>query len=76
MSVRSPRTLSEACSAAADHPDADLLAGGTDLMVEVNSGHRRAVGGQQRTPHECERRGDARSPSRRRVALAVRVIHD
>ena len=41
MTVLSPRTLAEACSAAAEHPSADLLAGGTDLMVEVNSGHRR-----------------------------------
>ncbi len=41
MTVLSPRTLAEACSAAASNPNADLLAGGTDLMVEVNSGHRR-----------------------------------
>jgi len=41
VTVLSPRTLAEACSAAAEHPSADLLAGGTDLMVEVNSGHRR-----------------------------------
>ena len=41
MTVLSPRTLAEACSAAASNPSADLLAGGTDLMVEVNSGHRR-----------------------------------
>ncbi len=41
MTVLCPRTLEEACAAAASLPEADLLAGGTDLMVEVNSGHRR-----------------------------------
>lgn len=41
MTVLSPRTLDEACSAAASNPTAELLAGGTDFMVEVNSGHRR-----------------------------------
>lgn len=30
-------------------PDATLLAGGTDLMVEVNEGHRRFVGGADAT---------------------------
>ena len=33
-------TLEEACAAMADTPEAALLAGGTDLMVEVNHGHR------------------------------------
>jgi CO/xanthine dehydrogenase FAD-binding subunit len=41
MSVARPRTLADALDALADTPDADLLAGGTDLMVEVNFGHRR-----------------------------------
>lgn len=41
MSVIVPRSLPEALQALADAPDATLLAGGTDLMVEVNSGHRR-----------------------------------
>lgn len=41
MSILLPTTLDDACRAAADHPEATLLAGGTDLMVEVNAGHRR-----------------------------------
>ena len=34
-------TLAEALGALADDPSAMVLAGGTDAMVEVNSGHRR-----------------------------------
>jgi CO/xanthine dehydrogenase FAD-binding subunit len=41
MTVLVPLTLVEALGAANRHPDAHLLAGGTDLMVEVNMGHRR-----------------------------------
>lgn len=41
MEVTRPRSVSEAVDALGDDPDADLLAGGTDLMVEVNFGHRK-----------------------------------
>jgi CO/xanthine dehydrogenase FAD-binding subunit len=41
MAVLIPATLSDALDAARSDPDAHLLAGGTDLMVEVNMGHRR-----------------------------------
>jgi CO/xanthine dehydrogenase FAD-binding subunit len=41
MTVLVPKTLVDALDAASRHPDAHLLAGGTDLMVEVNMGHRR-----------------------------------
>ena len=41
MSVVRPRRLDEAVEVLAASPDADLLAGGTDFMVEVNFGHRR-----------------------------------
>ncbi|MFN8051792.1 MAG: FAD binding domain-containing protein [Acidimicrobiales bacterium] len=41
MSVVVPTSLDDALDALAAHPDAHLLAGGTDLMVEVNFGHRR-----------------------------------
>lgn len=44
MTVHSPTTLSEAVRILTDAPDAHLLTGGTDLMVEINFGHRR--------PHE------------------------
>jgi len=36
-----PTSLDAALEALAAHPDAHVLAGGTDLMVEVNYGHRR-----------------------------------
>ena len=39
MEITRPRSLSEALAARADDPGADLLAGGTDLMVEVNFGY-------------------------------------
>lgn len=41
MPVLVPTTILEAVSILRDQPSATLLAGGTDLMVEVNSGHRR-----------------------------------
>lgn len=41
MAVIVPRSLADALRALADAPDATVLAGGTDLMVEVNGGHRR-----------------------------------
>ena len=41
VSVVIPTTLAEAAAALAERPDALVLAGGTDLMVDVNEGHRR-----------------------------------
>jgi CO/xanthine dehydrogenase FAD-binding subunit len=41
MTVLVPTSLDEVLSGLADHSGATLLAGGTDLMVEVNEGHRR-----------------------------------
>jgi CO/xanthine dehydrogenase FAD-binding subunit len=41
MAVRIPTTLDAALAALADDPDAQVLAGGTDFMVETNFGHRR-----------------------------------
>jgi CO/xanthine dehydrogenase FAD-binding subunit len=41
MSVVRPRSLDEALDVLSSVPDAHLLAGGTDFMVEVNFGHRR-----------------------------------
>jgi CO/xanthine dehydrogenase FAD-binding subunit len=41
MQISHPRTLQEAFDALDQMPDAQLLAGGTDFMVEVNFGHRR-----------------------------------
>lgn len=41
MTVVVPTSLSGAIEALSDRPDADVLAGGTDLMVAVNEGRRR-----------------------------------
>jgi CO/xanthine dehydrogenase FAD-binding subunit len=41
MGVHVAASLPEALAALADRPDAHVLAGGTDFMVEVNFGHRR-----------------------------------
>ncbi|UDY35486.1 FAD binding domain-containing protein [Dermatobacter hominis] len=40
MAVLRPTSTADACAALADHPGAIPLAGGTDLMVEVNAGRR------------------------------------
>jgi len=39
VAVLLPSSVDDALRALADHPGATLLAGGTDLMVEVNGGH-------------------------------------
>ncbi|HBQ52274.1 MAG: xanthine dehydrogenase family protein subunit M, partial [Actinobacteria bacterium] len=36
MSVQVPRTLTDALKAIAANPSAQLIQGGTDLMVEIN----------------------------------------
>jgi len=41
VSVLAPRTVDDTLAALAERPDAQILAGGTDFMVEVNFGHRR-----------------------------------
>jgi CO/xanthine dehydrogenase FAD-binding subunit len=41
MPVHIPHTIAEATALLDDHPDATILNGGTDLMVEVNFNHRR-----------------------------------
>ncbi len=41
MTVRVATSLADACAALAEDPEADVLAGGTDVMVEVNHGRRR-----------------------------------
>jgi len=43
MSVTVPNSLHSALQALADAPEATLLAGGTDLMVELNGGHRQVA---------------------------------
>ena len=49
MTVLVAHSLDDALAALATDPSATLLAGGTDLMVEVNEGHRRFAGGEAAT---------------------------
>ncbi len=60
MSVLVPTSLDGALQALADHPDATVLAGGTDLMVEFNGGRRRPsdVVVVNRVPELCTWRHD------------------
>lgn len=44
MTTLLPRTLPEALAALADDPELTVLAGGTDLMVQLNYGRRRPAG--------------------------------
>jgi len=41
LSVLVPRTLQDALQATAANPSAQLIQGGTDLMVEINFNHRK-----------------------------------
>ncbi len=65
MTVAVPTTLDDAVRLLAEQPDAMLLAGGTDAMVEINDGHRRPgdlvialnrVGDLRAWRHDAERR--------------------
>jgi CO/xanthine dehydrogenase FAD-binding subunit len=60
MSVLVPTSLDAALHALADAPEATVLAGGTDLMVEFNEGHRRPTGVVvvNRVPELCTWRHD------------------
>ena len=55
MSVTVPTSLRSALQALDDSPQATVLAGGTDLMVELNSGHRQvaSVIAVNRIPELC-----------------------
>ena len=44
MSVQTPSTLDEVLSHLGERPDALVLCGGTDVMVEINMAHRQAPG--------------------------------
>ena len=65
MTVAVPTTLDDAVRLLAEQPNAMLLAGGTDAMVEINDGHRRPddlvialnrVGDLRAWRHDTERR--------------------
>lgn len=74
MTVFVPTTIDDALGALSAHPDADVLAGGTDLMVEVNEGRHRptAVVAVHRIP---ELRSWTYDPSARTVRLGAAVTY-
>jgi CO/xanthine dehydrogenase FAD-binding subunit len=63
VGVLVPSTLDEAVRALGEHPDALVLAGGTDLMVELNERHRKL-------------RGDETVVAVRRLAELRTWVHD
>jgi len=73
MSVIVAFSMEEALEALAAHPDALILSGGTDLLVEINEGHRRLGSGD--APHTVvavDRLGDLRSWT---VDLERKTVH-
>ena len=74
MDVLQPNDLSEALAAAAEHPDAVPLAGGTDLMVELNFDVRRpdVIMDLTRVP---ELRGWSRNNGSIRLGAGVTYTH-
>ena len=74
MTVLAPASLDAALRALAEHPDAHVLAGGTDFMVEVNAGHRRpeAVVAIGRVP---ELRGWAFDPENGVVSIGAATTY-
>ena len=71
MSVLVPRSLADCVGVLGERPDALVLAGGTDLMVEVNESHRRIDDGL--TVVAVNRVPELRSWTLDRVAGVVRI---
>jgi CO/xanthine dehydrogenase FAD-binding subunit len=71
MGLIAPLSLDDAVAALGDHPDALVLAGGTDLMVAVNGSHRRLTGDETvvAVGRVAELRGWEHDP----VAATVRI---
>jgi CO/xanthine dehydrogenase FAD-binding subunit len=77
VGVLVPRSLQDAVAALAEHPDALVLAGGTDLMVEVNEGRHRIASSDvvlavNRVP---ELRSWTHDPATRTVRLGAGVTY-
>jgi CO/xanthine dehydrogenase FAD-binding subunit len=75
MPVHLPDTVDAAVSHLAADPTATLLAGGTDLMVEVNEGHRRPSGDLVVVNRIAELRSWRRDPSARSVTIGAAVSY-
>jgi CO/xanthine dehydrogenase FAD-binding subunit len=77
VGVLVPRSLEDAVAALAEHPDALVLAGGTDLMVDVNEGRHRITASDtvvavNRVP---ELRSWTHDPAARTVRLGAGVTY-
>ena len=70
MGVLVPRSLDAAVAALADHADALILAGGTDLMVEVNESRHRFAEGDTSSPSTASPSCAAGPTIRRRAPSA------
>jgi CO/xanthine dehydrogenase FAD-binding subunit len=77
MGVLTPVSLDEAVASLSAHPDALVLAGGTDLMVEVNEAHRRLTGRETivAVGRVVELRSWSHDPDARTVRLGAGVTY-
>jgi CO/xanthine dehydrogenase FAD-binding subunit len=77
VGVLTPMSLDEAVDSLAAHPDAVVLAGGTDLMVEVNGALRRLTGREVvvAVGRVAELRTWTHDPSARTVRLGAGVTY-
>lgn len=75
MSVHLPTTVEAAVERLAADPAATVLAGGTDLMVEVNEGHRRPAGDLVVTNRIAELRSWRHDPSSNTLHLGAAVTY-
>ena len=75
MPVAVPDTLDEVVRLLDDSPDATLLAGGTDAMVEVNDGHRRPDGLVIALNRVSDLRSWRHDPDARTVTIGASVTY-
>jgi CO/xanthine dehydrogenase FAD-binding subunit len=75
MPMLLPTSLAEATSMLADHPGALILAGGTDVMVEINDGHRRPDGVVVAVGRVPELRSWRHDPSSGTLTLGASVTY-
>jgi CO/xanthine dehydrogenase FAD-binding subunit len=75
MPVHLPTTVDAAVDLLATDPDALVLAGGTDLMVEINEGHRRPGGSVVAVNRIAELRSWRRSADGTSVTIGAAVSY-
>jgi CO/xanthine dehydrogenase FAD-binding subunit len=75
MTVFTPRTVEEAISLLEEYPSSTLLAGGTDLMVEINDGHRRPGGIVVAVNRITELRSWSHDPAEGNVTIGAAVTY-